>query len=486
MMKRIFLYLIILGAVLFESCTDNDSFSTDSSKRLSFSVDTLKMDTVFSTVPSSTYSFWVYNNSGDGLRIRQVRLERGNQTGLRVNVDGFYLDNTAGSLVNDLEIRKNDSIRVFVELTSQVNKDAGGLPQMIEDNLAFLLESGVTQKVNLRAYSWDAIFYNQLAVKKDTTISTSKPVVIYGGIVVDSAATLTIKAPTTLYFHSEAGITVYGRLVIEGDGNGGKVVLRGDRMDRMFPYLPYDRVSGQWGGIRICPSSTGNRISDADIHSGTYGIICDSAAFDSTVYRLSLSYSSVHNCKGPGIAAYNANISLVNCQVSNTADNCISLYGGAARIDYCTLAQFYPYSADRGAALYFSNFTAGKYYPQKSLRINNSLITGYNSDVFMGEPCDSVELEYYFSNSVIRTPEPEFKDTLEKKLRVNNVVFETKDNEIQGKKHFKLIDEENLIYDFHLDSLSTAIGKAAVITVTDDKDRKARGGKPDAGCYQFR
>lgn len=472
--------------MLLGACTDNDSFSTNSSKRLSFSVDTLKMDTIFSTVPSSTYSFWVYNNSGDGLRIKQVRLERGNQTGLRVNVDGFYLDNTMGSLVNDLEIRKNDSIRVFVELTSQVNKNAEGLPQLIEDNLAFQLESGVVQKVNLRAYSWDAIFYNQLIVKRDTTISTSKPIVIYGGIVVDSAATLTIKAPTTLYFHNDAGITVYGKLMIEGDGNGGKAVLRGDRMDRMFPYLPYDHVSGQWAGIRICQSSTGNRISDADIHSGTYGIICDSAAFDSTVYRLSVFYSSIHNCKGPGIIAYNSNIELVNSLISNTAGDCIGLYGGAARIDYCTLAQFYPYSANSGAALYFSNFIASTYYPQKSLKVSNSLITGYSSDVFMGEQCDSVELEYYFSNCVVRTPKPEFRDTLEEKLRMSNVVFETKNDEIQGKKHFKLIDEENLVYDFHLDSLSTAIGKAAIITVTDDKDHKARGEKPDAGCYQFR
>lgn len=76
------------------------------------------MDTIFSTVGSRTYDFWVYNRSRDGVRLKSVRLRKGNQTGFRVNVDGSYLDNTFGSVVNNLEVRKDDSIRVFVELTS--------------------------------------------------------------------------------------------------------------------------------------------------------------------------------------------------------------------------------------------------------------------------------------------------------------------------------------------------------------------------------
>lgn len=57
--------------------------------------------------------------------------------------------------------------------------------------------------------------------------------------------------------------------------------MRGDRTDRMFDYLPYDRVSGQWQGIHLYSSSTQNSISYADIHSTMDGIVCDSAAFDS-------------------------------------------------------------------------------------------------------------------------------------------------------------------------------------------------------------
>ncbi len=215
MMKRLFLLCQILVAVLaFASCDDNDSFTTSRSAVLTFSLDTVSMDTVFSTVPTSTYTFWVYNRNDDGLRLRQVRLRRGNQTGFRVNVDGTYLDNGMGSMVRDLEVRGGDSIRVFVELTSGRNN--AETPQLVEDDLVFTLESGMEQNVCLRAYSWDALFFRDWVISRDTVISTSTPIVVYGGLRVDSSATLTIMSPAKLYFHSDAGIDVYGRLIVRG------------------------------------------------------------------------------------------------------------------------------------------------------------------------------------------------------------------------------------------------------------------------------
>ena len=142
MIRRILFFFAILMALV--GCEDNDSFTTSTSARLSFSIDSLKMDTVFSTVGSRTYDFWVYNRNSDGVRLQSVRLAQGNQTGFRVNVDGAYLDNSLGSVVTDLEMREGDSIRVFVELTAPEN---GALePQLVEDRLVFRLESGVEQR----------------------------------------------------------------------------------------------------------------------------------------------------------------------------------------------------------------------------------------------------------------------------------------------------------------------------------------------------
>ncbi len=234
MIKRIFLFLSVLTAII--ACSDDDSFTTSQSARLSFSTDTVKMDTVFTTIGSSTYTFWVRNNSGDGIRIARAYLKNGNQTGFRVNVDGSYLDNTLGSTVNDLEVRKDDSLRVFVELTAPKNMQT--VAQEISDHLVFQLESGVEQRVVLRCYAWDALLLHAPVIKNDTTIVSEKPIVIYGQLQVEKGATLTIRK-TKLFFHDQAGIQVHRRLITES------VMMRGDLLADMFDSLPYDRVSGQ-------------------------------------------------------------------------------------------------------------------------------------------------------------------------------------------------------------------------------------------------
>ena len=403
------------------------------------------MDTIFSNVGSRTYDFWVYNYSSDGLRLKSVRLKQGNQTGFRVNVDGFYLDNTYGSVITDLEIRKNDSIRVFVELTPSEKDEME--PRLIEDQLVFKLESGVEQIVPLQAYAWDALQLHDIVISSDSLIESQRPIVIYGGIQVDSAATLTIKN-TTLYFHEGKGIDVYGRLLTNG------VVLRGDRLDHMFDYLPYDRISGQWGtqgGILFHQSSTGNVLKDTEIrNAGKFGIRCDSAAFDANILRLDMERCIIHNCKGIGLVAFNSNIRLHDCQFSNTQGDCVSIIGGFADMKHCTLAQFYPFTGGRGAALRFSNLM-----PLYGLVCDSSIVTGYDEDVVMGMAPDTLNaFDYRFSASLLRTPKVETEDS----LRFVNVIWETPKDSIQGKLHFKLVDEKNLKYDFHLDSLSTAQG----------------------------
>ncbi len=95
----------------------------------------------------------------------------------------LILGSEAGYQTQNVEIRKGDSIRVFVELTSAMQNSEE--PQLVSDNLVFALESGVEQKVNLRAFSWDAMKLNSLEVKQDQLLESTLPVVVYGGIRVD-------------------------------------------------------------------------------------------------------------------------------------------------------------------------------------------------------------------------------------------------------------------------------------------------------------
>lgn len=487
MIRRLFLYILTIFAMLHlvVACTDDDSYSSSTSLRLSFSTDTLSLDTLFSTIESKTYTFWVYNNSSDGIRISQAKLELGNQTGFRINVDGTYLDNTTGSQAQDFSLRKGDSLRVFVELTPAYTGTT--TPQLVEDNLAFILESGITQRVNLRAYTWDAILYDSLIISTNQTISTDQPIVIKQGLRVDPDATLTIESPTTLYFNSSAGIDVYGTLQVSGTPSS-PVVMRCSRLDNMFTYLPYDRVSGEWRGIRFYPSSQANTITYADIHGCENALQCDSATYDLSSPKLILSNTTIHNCKGYGLHSVAVAIEAVNCQFTNTLNDCVAIHGGYANIIYCTLAQFYPFSSDRGVALRFQNHYGGNPIPLHGLYCLNTIITGYSDDEIMGEQqtTDSTTaFNYLFESTIIRTPQ--ITDTLQLANHFTNTIFESSTDTIYGARHFQLVDADLQDYNFHLDSLSTAIGRAnytlGALFTTTDHDGLERTQTPDIGCY---
>jgi hypothetical protein len=79
------------------------------------------------------------------------------------------------------------------------------------------------------------------------------------------------------------------------------------------------------------------------------------------------------------------------------------------------------------------------------------LATGYADDVVMGEVDD--DSDYYFENCLLRTLEVEDAEL------VKDIIWEKKDDEIQGIKHFLLVDGDKLIYDFRLKEESPAYEK---------------------------
>ncbi len=430
MIRRLFFFIFAI-AVLLTACSDNETFSTSSGNRLTFSEDTIFFDTLFSAVPSTTQTFWVHNDTDDGIRIQTARLERGTQSGFRVNIDGTYL-NPVG---NDFEVRKGDSLLVFVEVTTrEVHAEE---PQLVEDNLILTLESGVDQRVNLRAMSWDAVKLTDLVISRDTTIETSRPVIVYGsGILVEQGAKLTLRN-TILYFHDGAGLTVSGQI------DADSCLFRGDRLDYMFDYLPYDRIPSQWEGIYLTPESSDNTLSNCTINNAVYALVCDST-------DLILNNTVIHNAGGGGLYARYSALYIEYCQFTNTYGDCVYLEACEAEVDHCTIGQFYPFSANRGAALRFRNAKAGPML----LSCTNTLVTGYEADVLMREKTDSVApIDFYFGNCLLRT------DSVSDPERLVDILWETPKDSVQGTKHFKTIDEDKFYYDFSIDSISPAFAR---------------------------
>lgn len=477
--KKLSLVLCAVAVLMAVACTDDDSFSSSPSVLLTFSTDTVRVDTVFAAVPSSTRTFWVYNRTDDGIRCSNVRLENGNQTGFRVNVDGEYLSPTAGFQVYDVEIRKGDSLRVFVELTSPMNALEG--PQKVEDDLVFRLESGVEQRVNLNAYTWNATLLRNVHISGEQTLSgMDRPVVIYGGLTVDSLATLRIEPGTTLYFHSDAGIDVYGTLIAEGTADNN-IIFRGDRTDSMFDYLPYDMVSGQWRGVRFHSSSYNNKLVYTDVHGTFDGIVCDSS--DVSRLKLQLYNSTVHNCQGYGLKTVGCNVDVRNCQITNALNNCVAVYGGNVALTHCTIAQFYPFDSNRGAALMYTNVYGGNDIPLQRMDCINSIVTGYGEDMMSGVVGGSdVPFNYRFVNTLLSTPEITDDESF------TDVIWEEVEDTaaVSGDENFRLVDIDMQHYDFHLKAESPAIGHASTdYALPYDRDGQPRDDAPDMGCYEY-
>lgn len=473
-MKRI-VYNILLGSILlllfsalFLSCSDEEQFTADRNAQLTFSLDTVSFDTIFTGITSTTEVVQVYNKNSKGLRITNAKLESGGTSGFMINVDGQN-----GTSINDVQVLKKDSVFLFVKVN--IPTSSSMKPTRITDKVIFTLESGVQQEVVLEASGQNMQPLQAEVLKGDNVFTAEElPRVIYDSLVVAPNASLTLKEGTTLYFHNGARLIVYGTLKVEGSLDK-PVTLRGDRLDRMFDYLPYDRLENQWGGVYLSPSCKGCDINYADIHSGNYGIICD--GIDGTV---TVKNSVIHNVAGYGLYLKECESLVVNTQISNSQMDCVSIYGGTSNFYHCTLAQFYPWNANRGNALNVSNYIDDEEHLVKEVNFYNCFITGYADDEVYGQPGNK-PLNLHFYHSVLLT---DVSDA----TYFHDCIGETKDAETYKNTNFQIFDTHAFIYDFRLDSVSVARGKGSTTYSTlypTDRMGAMRGEKPDVGCYQF-
>src|SRR5690625_4391322 len=101
-------FSLLLLFILTGSCRKD--FETHPSEgKLRFSKDTVFLDTVFSNIGSSTYRLTVYNDSRKDISIPQIKLNQGENSKYRLNVDGI-----PGTDFKNIENLDTDSIYVFI------------------------------------------------------------------------------------------------------------------------------------------------------------------------------------------------------------------------------------------------------------------------------------------------------------------------------------------------------------------------------------
>jgi hypothetical protein len=461
--KSFFLLASLITVGIFSSSCKKDQFI--SKGQLSFSVDTLIFDTVFTTIGSTTQQFKIYNpDKKKGVKIEEIELVGGSSSPFRINIDGLK-----GTYHSGINLEANDSLFVFVEVTLAVNNQS--LPLIIEDSIRFRT-NGKDQYVNLAVWGQDAYFHYKdviSPVANDTTWANDKPHVIYNYAAVDSAKTLNIPAGTRIHLHKNSLLYVYkGSLNVNGSYEN-EVVFEGDRLESF-----YKDVQGQWYGIYF-QEARPSTINYAIIKNGTVGIHTFSANSSNTDYTLKITNTKIINHASYGVFLYSGSaIKMENTIISNCYRNAFFvLQGGTFNINHCNILG-YGNSKEQNIAFAVKNyFTQNGQTNVASIpegKVYNSIIYGYQSDEIALDtlnPQGAVTLNFDFRNVLIK------KEKIASHSMFKNIIWNENPNFKEATK-----------YDFTFETSSVIYQKGFLTSVIRDIFNKNRKNPPDLGAIE--
>ena len=342
MRKLIFLFLVGL-AITVSSCRQDFVFEKSDGK-LTFSKDTIYLDTVFTNIGSSTYTLKVYNKSSKDIRIPTIQLGKGLTSKYRMTVDGMTGENN--KIFHDVELLAKDSMYIFIETTANI-ADANPTDFLYTDQIQF--DSGANfQKVELVTLIQDAyfIFPNKtngiidqipIGFNNDGTVfetngrnlshnnpdngneylfKTDKPYVVYGYASVPTGEILTIPGGARVNFHADSGLVVQegGTLHITGSKSTtaaleNEVIFEGDRLEPDFSNVP-----GQWGTVYLRQGSTNHSIKNLTLKNAIIGLLVE----NNFGTPMTIENTQIYDCSNVGLLARAATIEGKNI-VINTA-----------------------------------------------------------------------------------------------------------------------------------------------------------------------
>ena len=442
--KSIFIYVLLSSIVMSFafSCSD-DEFTTSPNSLLEFSSDTINMDTLFTTIGSSTRRLMVYNRHSKAINISTIKLINAGNSGFVINVDGM-----SGDVFDNVEIAREDSMFIFVE--AKLRETAQDEPVRMEDLISFEF-NGVKQQVVLEAFAQDAYMWKGKVIESDTTLTSQKPILIYDSLYVALGATLKMEAGTRLFLHDATAIKVDGKIISEGVLDN-PVVIRGDRTDNLFPNLPYSEMPGQWGGIHIRSNSYGNSFNYTDIKGMDWGIKIDSADVDQL--KLKLTNCILRYSNKALIGATNANVVAGNCEFALSGGSQVFVKGGRHSYTQCTFANYFPYGFSNERSVVLTNQEID--LETAVTKDYDLLQADFNNCIIWGNKGTEVELRYVEGGGEFAH---RFDHCLIKARGENDDNFI--DIQWDLDPDFAEVDDDDYKFDFRIDSLSGAIGKGS-------------------------
>lgn len=500
-----YFFAILTFFILFLASCSNDDFDTVlSSGDLSFSKDTVFLDTVFTNISSSTRTLKVYNKSNDNITISTIELGRGQNSFYRLNVDGIV-----GKYFENIDILANDSIFIFIEATidhskvvnpiytdsivfdSNIKQQDVKLVTLVKD-AHFLFpqrdSQGIKEKIILGVDAdGEEVSVEGFYLEGNTTWRNDKPYVIYGYVGVPENTVLNIEEGTQIHFHRNSGLLVEKNATLKINGNlGNEVVFEGDRLEPDF-----SEIAGQWGTIWLRAGSKDHEIKYAIIKNNTIGILMDSVG--SLINpTLKINNTQIYNTAMFGLLGRTANINANNLIIANNGMSSLACtIGGTYNFTQITLANYWSSSVRKFPALLVNNFI--KYSNSDgsesvlardllAANFTNIIIEGNQDIEMILEKDEGAVFNYNFKNNLIK-----FNDINNNFL--GNPLFDFEDinyyeyNIFNGNPDFKNIENREFIIGEESDANNNA-DKNAALQVPLDILGIDRTVNPDIGAYQ--
>jgi len=505
-MRKLLGIILIFGVLIIWSSCRKDFEHTTNTGNLSFSKDTVFLDTIFSNIGSSTYSLTVYNKSKKDINIPSITLENGDISGYRLNVDGI-----AGTSFNNIPLFAKDSLFIFIETTFDIATVNQNEFLYID---ALLFEATETnQRVPLVTLVKDATFLYPRKLTDDSNekivlelddngeeiisegfvltdeqlnFTNNKPYVVYGYACVPKDKIATIAAGTRIHFHKNSGIVVKeggsiqinGKLSTDVSILENEVIFEGDRLEPEF-----SDIAGQWGSLWLAKGSINNTIEHLTIKNATVGLFVN--GINNTVTpTLTIKNTQIYNSQEINLWGKTAFIQAENLVLA--AAGKASLYcnlGGNYSFIHTTIANYWTSSFRENAALQIDNFTTlnnNTILSEDLLQANfiNCIIDGNRSSELFLNSNSSKSFNFNFSHCLLKNVENSSDPLLNYE---NNTFYNT--IFLNQNPDFKDIVKNN----FNIGTESKAINKAnieAAAIVPTDIIGTVRTNNPDIGAYQ--
>lgn len=514
-MKKYFPHFITLSILFLTFSCRKDFASIPSYGNLTFSTDTVFLDTVFTNISSSTYALKVYNKSNKDIHIPSIDLGRGENSFYRLNVDGLpgkYFENTP--------LRAKDSLYILIETTINANSidnpvykdsilfDSGEnlqdvkLLTLVKDShfifpdksaseiqkMKDTIKAPASRNIIFERYETVSIFGDTLPkyVLKDNELhfTNEKPYVIYGYCVVPENKTLIVDAGTEIHFHDEAALVIEKNATLEMNGTANeKIILEGDRLE-----FGFSQNAGQWDALWLKPGSKNHKINHTRIQNATIGIYCDAVSSDTSNPALILRNTEIYNSSEIGLLASQTSIEATNNVIGNSRKGAVRIEkGGSYEFTHCTLANYWSNGLRIHETLQITNDQIDVDEDGNEVQgtqdltkahFFNCIITGNNARELLFSKNETDTFSFFFENCLIKyaaTNEEDFYD-FENTERYPNTVK-------NGVPHFR----DTTINDFQIGEESEAIEKASLEkaqTVPLDLLEIDRTSNPDIGAYQ--